>query len=56
MLEVAQQLGENTVRCIAMDATEGMVRGKQVSDTGEPITMPVGPETLGRIKTIIGQP
>ena len=42
MLEVAQHLGENTVRCIAMDATEGLVRGMQVSDTGKPITVPVG--------------
>src|SRR5258708_548631 len=54
VLEVAQQLGENTVRTIAMDTTDGLVRGAQVTDTGEPITMPVGPETLGRILNVIG--
>ena len=47
VLEVAQELGERTVRCIAMDSTDGMVRGQEVKDTGSPITMPVGPETLG---------
>ncbi|HLS68831.1 MAG TPA: F0F1 ATP synthase subunit beta [Kiloniellales bacterium] len=56
VLEVAQHLGENTVRTIAMDATEGMVRGQEVTDTGEPITVPVGPETLGRIINVIGEP
>src|SRR6267154_1967076 len=56
VLEVAQHLGENTVRCIAMDATEGLVRGMQVSDTGNPITVPVGPETLGRLINVIGEP
>src|SRR5271155_1089571 len=56
VLEVAQHLGENTVRCIAMDATEGLVRGMQVSDTGSPITVPVGPETLGRLINVIGEP
>ena len=56
VLEVAQQLGENTVRTIAMDTTDGLVRGAQVTDTGEPITMPVGPETLGRIMNVIGEP
>ena len=56
VLEVAQHLGENTVRCIAMDATEGLVRGQEVVDTGGPIEMPVGPETLGRILNVIGQP
>ncbi|HEV7987735.1 MAG TPA: F0F1 ATP synthase subunit beta, partial [Candidatus Binataceae bacterium] len=56
VLEVAQHLGENTVRCIAMDATEGLVRGMPVSDTGNPITVPVGPETLGRLINVIGQP
>jgi F-type H+/Na+-transporting ATPase subunit beta len=56
VLEVAQQLGENTVRTIAMDTTDGLVRGAQVTDTGEPITMPVGPETLGRILNVIGEP
>ena len=56
VLEVAQHLGENTVRTIAMDSTEGMVRGQEVVDTGGPITMPVGPQTLGRILNVIGEP
>jgi F-type H+-transporting ATPase subunit beta len=56
VLEVAQELGERTVRCIAMDSTDGMVRGQEVVDTGGPITMPVGPETLGRILNVIGDP
>jgi F-type H+-transporting ATPase subunit beta len=56
VLEVAQELGERTVRCIAMDATEGMVRGQEVTDTGSPISMPVGPGTLGRILNVIGDP
>ncbi|MGP1397533.1 MAG: F0F1 ATP synthase subunit beta [Inquilinaceae bacterium] len=56
VLEVAQHLGQNTVRCIAMDSTDGMVRGQKVTDTGAPITVPVGPETLGRIINVIGQP
>jgi F-type H+-transporting ATPase subunit beta len=56
VLEVAQHLGENTVRTIAMDATEGLVRGREVRDTGAPITMPVGPKTLGRIMNVIGDP
>ena len=56
VLEVAQHLGENTVRCIAMDATEGLVRGAKVTDTGAPIMVPVGPETLGRIINVIGEP
>ncbi|WPZ35047.1 F0F1 ATP synthase subunit beta [Thalassobaculum sp. OXR-137] len=56
VLEVAQHLGENTVRTIAMDATEGLVRGAPVEDTGAPITVPVGPETLGRILNVIGDP
>jgi F-type H+/Na+-transporting ATPase subunit beta len=56
VLEVEQQLGENIVRTIAMDTTDGLVRGTQVVDTGEPITMPVGPETLGRILNVIGEP
>ncbi len=56
VLEVAQHLGENTVRTIAMDATEGLVRGEKVTDTGGPITVPVGPETLGRILNVIGEP
>ena len=56
VLEVAQHLGENTVRCIAMDATDGLVRGAEVTDTGGPITVPVGAETLGRILNVIGEP
>jgi F-type H+-transporting ATPase subunit beta len=56
VLEVAQELGERTVRCIAMDATEGMTRGLEVVDTGAPINVPVGPETLGRILNVIGEP
>jgi len=55
-LEVAQHLGENTVRTIAMDTTDGLVRGAQVVDTGAPISVPVGPETLGRILNVIGKP
>jgi F-type H+-transporting ATPase subunit beta len=56
VLEVAQHLGENTVRCIAMDTTEGLTRGQAVSDTGAPISVPVGPEMLGRIINVIGEP
>jgi F-type H+-transporting ATPase subunit beta len=56
VLEVAQHLGQNTVRTIAMDATEGLVRGQDVTDLGAPITVPVGPETLGRIMNVIGEP
>ncbi len=56
VLEVAQHLGENTVRTIAMDSTEGMVRGAEVKNTGAPISVPVGPETLGRILNVIGEP
>ncbi len=56
VLEVAQHLGENTVRCIAMDGTEGLVRGEAVADTGAPISMPVGNATLGRILNVIGEP
>jgi F-type H+-transporting ATPase subunit beta len=55
VLEVAQHLGENTVRTIAMDSTEGLVRGQQVVDTGEPIAVPVGEETLGRIMNVVGE-
>ena len=55
-LEVAQHLGENTVRAIAMDATEGLVRGQEVSDTDGPITIPVGNATLGRILNVVGEP
>ncbi|KAJ3223682.1 atp2, beta subunit of the F1 sector of mitochondrial F1F0 ATP synthase [Chytriomyces hyalinus] len=56
VLEVSQHLGENTVRTIAMDGTEGLVRGQGVLDTGAPITVPVGPECLGRIINVIGEP
>ena len=56
VLEVAQHLGENTVRTIAMDATEGLQRGTEVTDTGSPITVPVGPGTLGRIMSVTGEP
>ncbi|MDB5448241.1 MAG: synthase subunit beta [Phenylobacterium sp.] len=56
VLEVAQHLGENTVRAIAMDTTEGLTRGQPVRDTGKPITVPVGPATLGRIMNVIGEP
>src|SRR5579872_1435480 len=56
VLEVAQQLGEDTVRCIAMDISEGLVRGQEVTDTGGPITVPVGEGTLGRIMNVIGEP
>lgn len=56
VLEVAQHLGENTVRTIAMDATEGLVRGQKVIDTGAPIMVPAGPELLGRIVNVIGEP
>ncbi|ADJ25197.1 ATP synthase subunit beta, membrane-bound, F1 sector [Hyphomicrobium sp. GJ21] len=56
VLEVAQHLGENTVRTIAMDSTEGLVRGQEVVDTGAPISVPVGDETLGRIMNVIGEP
>ena len=55
VLEVAQHLGEHTVRTIAMDATEGLVRGQEVKDTGAPISVPVGEETLGRILNVIGE-
>lgn len=56
ILEVAQHLGSNTVRTIAMDGTEGLVRGQTIFDTGAPITIPVGPSTLGRIMNVIGEP
>lgn len=56
VLEVAQHLGEGVVRTIAMDATDGLVRGQEVTDTGAPISVPVGPETLGRIMNVIGEP
>jgi F-type H+-transporting ATPase subunit beta len=56
VLEVAQEIGERTVRCIAMDTTDGMVRGAEVTDTGKAIMVPVGPGTLGRILNVIGEP
>ena len=56
VLEVAQHLGENTVRTIAMDSSEGLTRGQEVTDTGNPISVPVGEETLGRIMNVIGEP
>src|ERR1700756_3578772 len=56
VLEVAQHLGENTVRTIAMDTTEGLVRGQDVADTGGRIPVPVGPAPLGRIMNVIGEP
>ncbi|MEM6356945.1 MAG: F0F1 ATP synthase subunit beta, partial [Pseudomonadota bacterium] len=56
VLEVSQHLGENTVRTIAMDGTEGLVRGQVVTDTGNPIAVPVGNATLGRILNVIGEP
>ena len=56
VLEVAQHLGESTVRTIAMDSTEGLVRGQDVTDTGTPIAVPVGDGTLGRIMNVIGEP
>src|ERR1700726_4001819 len=56
VLEVAQHLGENTVRTVAMDTTDGLVRGAEVVDPGSPIMMPVGPEPLGPILNVIGEP
>ncbi|MFV1978109.1 MAG: F0F1 ATP synthase subunit beta [Myxococcota bacterium] len=56
VIEVAMHLGENTVRCIAMDTTDGLVRNQPVKNTGEPIKVPVGPGTLGRIMNVIGEP
>jgi F-type H+-transporting ATPase subunit beta len=56
VLEVAQHLGEGTVRTIAMDSTDGLVRSQEVTDTGAPISVPVGPETLGRIINVVGEP
>ena len=56
VLEVAQHLGDSRVRTIAMDSTDGLVRGQEVADTGAPISIPVGPETLGRIMNVIGDP
>src|SRR6266404_2702762 len=56
VVEVATHLGARTLRCIAMDSTEGLVRGMKVKDTGDTITVPVGPQTLGRILNVIGEP
>lgn len=56
VLEVAQHLGDSKVRTIALDSTDGLVRGQDVLDTQGPITIPVGPETLGRIMNVIGEP
>ena len=56
VLEVAQHLGENTVRTIAMDATEGLVRGQAVTDSGASTVVPVGDATLGRIMNVVGEP
>src|ERR1700704_5230876 len=56
VLEVAQHLGESTVRTIAMDTSEGLVRGQEVTDTGKPIAVPVGDGTLGRIINVVGEP
>src|ERR1051325_9700984 len=56
VLEVAQHLGESTVRTIAMDTSEGLVRGQDVTDTGAPVAVPVGDETLGRIINVVGDP
>src|ERR1700733_10532138 len=56
VLEVAQHLGESSVRCVAMDISEGLVRGQDVTDTGVPISVPVGAGTLGRIMNVIGEP
>src|SRR6476620_9469812 len=56
VLEVAQHLGENVVRTIAMDSTEGLTRGQEVTDTGSQIRVPVGPKTLGRIMNVVGEP
>src|SRR5271167_4391782 len=56
VLEVAQHLGESTVRTVAMDTAEGLVRGQEVTDTGQPIAVPVGAGTLGRIMNVIGDP
>jgi F0F1-type ATP synthase beta subunit len=56
VLEVAQHLGGSNVRTIALDSTEGLIRGQEVEDTGDPIKVPVGPQTLGRIINVIGEP
>src|SRR5512135_1866237 len=56
VIEVAQHLGENTARCVAMDSTDGLVRGMPVKSLGAPITVPVGKEVLGRILNVVGDP
>jgi len=56
VVEVAQHLGENTVRCVGMDSTDGLIRGQEVTNTGKPIQMPVGREVLGRILNVVGKP
>ena len=56
VIEVAQHLGENTARCVAMDTTDGLTRGQPVASTGAQISVPVGPKTLGRILNVIGEP
>ena len=56
VLEVQQHLGENIVRCVAMDSTEGLTRGMEAVDTGRPISIPVGPEVLGRLMNVVGEP
>src|SRR5215831_7745351 len=56
VLEVAQHLGESTVRTVAMDISDGLVRGQEVTDTGQPIAVPVGDGTLGRIINVVGEP
>ena len=56
VLEVQQHLGENIVRCVAMDSTDGLTRGMDAFDTGGPITIPVGPEVLGRMMNVVGEP
>src|SRR5512146_993811 len=56
IVEVAQHLGDNVVRCVAMDITDGLVRGMKAKNTGKPITVPAGPECLGRILNVVGHP
>ncbi|RKY61637.1 MAG: F0F1 ATP synthase subunit beta, partial [Candidatus Latescibacterota bacterium] len=56
VLEVQQHIGEDVVRCVAMDSTDGLVRGMEARDTGGPITVPVGPGTLGRLMNVVGEP
>ena len=56
VLEVEQHLGDNWVRCVAMDSTDGVSRGAEVVDTGQPISVPVGPGTLGRLFNVLGEP